>query len=347
MRVLETKLVGITFDDCPQNIQELNTGDAVVLESYHFQKEGCPEDPFAVKVTKNGKMIGHIPKGNNRSIHGKPYVVCTVKQLHRRDENGHTEDPSAPVVGVVLQVIVNDAVTETITSFTDGRELTFYPNPIHETWDGSTKLKGVTRAMDSMYKPFPRDFTAPKSAKKFDLPVESILSLWDNKRDFGSGFGSAMHGYMEMYETYRYTSMPEEKYLPNLQPLVDIVKSFDWKKWGGVQPVIVEPLLSIADRAGFVDRLVTLEGGILRVGDYKFFADAEKIESKFKNSMFPSMPSNKITKGVIQMSVYSDMLVLNGFDVSDDVVLHVWDGKWTAYVRKRIVNIIKIIEEKQ
>jgi len=361
MRILETKITGVTFIDedadagcgnCPQNIQELSVGDGVTLKSYHFKKVGCPEDPFAVKVTRQGKTLGHIPKGNNRSLSHKPCVSCTVKHLHRRDENGHTDDPNAEVVGVVLQIVTNDTATETITSFTDGRELTFFPNPVHEVWDGSTKLKGVTKALDCMYKPFPKDIIAPKSAKKFGLKTEEILKLWDGKAEGGSGFGTVMHNYLEMYETYRYTSMPEEKYLPNLKPLADIVKSFDWEKWGGVKPVIVEPLISVKDRAGFVDRLVSHEfsdllgdGVIYRVEDYKFYADAEKLESKYKNSMFPSMPNNKITKGILQMSVYSDMLELNGFEVSDDVVLHVWDGKWTAYAEKRIPNIIEIIEK--
>jgi hypothetical protein len=49
---------------------------------------------------------------------------------------------------------------------------------------------------------------------------------------------------------------------------------------------------------------------------------------------------------LIQLSIYADILELSGYPVCDEVVTHVWDGKWKQYQDNRIKDIISKIKNK-
>jgi len=124
--------------------------------------------------------------------------------------------------------------------------------------------------------------------------------------------------------------------------LRDIVLTFPWVKC----KVHAEVLISGVKRrvCGLCDRLLETPDGLL-VTDMEIQADAEEESKGNKNLLYPDMPANRITKAVVQCSCYGDLLEKSGMKVSDDVVIHIWCGRWTSYREPRIRGILDKVAE--
>tara|TARA_B100000614_G_scaffold256216_1_gene274416 strand:+ start:240 stop:548 length:309 start_codon:yes stop_codon:yes gene_type:complete len=59
MSPIITKLAGVTFDNCQQNIRFFSNPDLI----YDLEREFNNQyDPFAIKVTKGPHKLGYLPK---------------------------------------------------------------------------------------------------------------------------------------------------------------------------------------------------------------------------------------------------------------------------------------------
>jgi hypothetical protein len=143
---------------------------------------------------------------------------------------------------------------------------------------------------------------------------------------------------MESYQKYG------TRALPKMPILKDIVLSFPWIN----NPVYCECLLTNVGLGigGRTDRIVMVDD-TYRIEDYKFNVESEIIDDYSQNKLFPELPANKISKCLIQLSIYADLLEMSDYPVCDTVVTHVWDGQWKHYPDKRIPNIISRILEFQ
>jgi len=307
-------------------------------------------------------MCGHIPAkgGINQLFSGNVCKVCTVTNLIRKGPNGFSDDPNDEVVSVEVEADIALAKEETLSaslgwdkpdeefelkkSFNEDVKVEFYPIA-HQYWIGDTRLKSVTRLKSSMYAPFD-DSIANNCVNSWGLPAQDIKDMWKLNGLSSSGIGTAIHGYMEMYQRYG-LKMPEDKRvkaLPKIGMFRDIVLSFPWN----CLTVHTEVLVTDVERGlcGLVDRAVEADDGI-RIEDYKFNAEWDVVStSKHGNPMFPDLPANKLNGYLIQLSIYADMIEKSGMKVADTVVAHIWDGSWHLKEMGRIHGIVDIIKSR-
>jgi len=186
--------------------------------------------------------------------------------------------------------------------------------------------------VSSLYEPFNKAVVAGRCEKSYDMKAADIIRLWSLVGDAASGFGTAMHLYMELFDTYGERGLPKHDFLK------EIVLSFPWS------PAIkshTESLITSVKRGlcGMSDRLLELSEGML-VCDYKFAPGAEEIKRGMVNKLFPNLPNNKMGSYTCQLSVYAEMLEEAGIAVRDDVTIHVWDKSWTHHKKPRIKGIL-------
>ena len=343
--MLQSNIVGVTFGEAKANIQELKVGMVLDLAPYVFEKKGCTPDLFACKIMNGDAMCGHVAKQNgiNQRVVESGVKQCRVVKVFRKDALGFSDDENVPVVGVTVEIDIDVAkgksgeTPEMLQSFNEeGVTVEFLPIA-HEYWLGDVQLKSVTRAVGEGYKPFDAEMIAGFCENKYGMKKQDIVKMWKNLGEVTSGFGTSCHLAMESYSLFG------ERSLPKMPILRSIVESFEW--WD-IEIAKVEAFISCVDEgvamAGLADR-IEIHNCKLRVTDYKFNCGCDEISSKHKNSIFPDMPNNKVSKYVIQMSIYGDMMDRSGMDVDDDVTAYVWDDEWRSYTQPRIKNIIDTI----
>jgi len=350
--MLECKLVGITFEN-DDGIKRsdicnmLKVNQAVDLNpitaKWINEKTGkIMEDKHAVEVLCDGQVCGMIPASINQKVHGNAEQARVIR-FTRKDALGFTDDEDVPVVGVTVEIDIDVAkgksgeTPEMLQSFNEeGVTVEFLPIA-HEYWLGDVQLKSVTRAVGEGYKPFDAEMIAGFCENKYGMKKQDIVKMWKNLGEVTSGFGTSCHLAMESYSLFG------ERSLPKMPILRSIVESFEW--WD-IEIAKVEAFISCVDEgvamAGLADR-IEIHNCKLRVTDYKFNCGCDEISSKHKNSIFPDMPNSKVSKYVIQMSIYGDMMDRSGMDVDDDVTAYVWDDEWRSYTQPRIKNIIETI----
>jgi len=202
----------------------------------------------------------------------------------------------------------------------------------HNYTHAGDRWAGVTDLVGACYKDFDASFIAPRCAKAWKWDEQDVLAMWENNRAAASEFGNALHRYLEAYSKWG------ERALPKMPFLREVVLSFGWPE--GVV-AHSEVLITSTGRkvCGQCDRLVDVAGG-LRVEDYKANAEAEKVDSKHKNLLFPELPNQKTSKYLVQMSAYAEMLEESGHKVADTVVAHVFDGEWNHIEMPRIKGVL-------
>jgi hypothetical protein len=179
-------------------------------------------------------------------------------------------------------------------------------------------------------------------AKSWGIKEEEVMAIWDSNRDTASLFGTAIHQALEHYETHCGTgktisdkrSEDDNYALPKHPLLKSIIKEFvEINKVKG--DVVTEVLLSDVFNGvcGHADRIVVLDWDkkICRVGDYKINVDAEMVSSKDKVfGDFSYLPSNKVSKYQLQMSIYANMLQRSGWTV-EALDIYIYESKWVYY----------------
>jgi hypothetical protein len=69
MTVLTTKLVGVTFGECQENIKLFGNAPELGVGEYELLREPKnPHDPFAVRVCFGNYSLGYLPKNVARTV---------------------------------------------------------------------------------------------------------------------------------------------------------------------------------------------------------------------------------------------------------------------------------------
>jgi len=314
----------------------------------------------AFPVTWNGMNIGFVPDSYPEL---QDYIVklidsgeepqLRVKEYCYKDKGGFNNDDKGKLAAVTLVLLgegddltIPKAETKTpvavdgmptdkpyvkLKSFNeDGVEVLFFADG-HTYWYEGKQLASVTRAVGLMYEKFDAKRVSGFCEKKYGMKSTDIMDLWARNGDASSGFGTAMHAYMENYQLYG------ERALPKIPMLSDIVTSFPWVS----NTVHTEVLITSVKRGicGLCDRLM-VNGDVHTVCDFKFSGGISDIDKNQANKLYPDLPKNKVTKAVVQESLYSEMLGEAGLKVSDTVVVHSWAGSWVHYRENRVKGIL-------
>jgi len=355
--MLECKLVGITFKN--EGIKRsdicntLKEGQVVDLNSttakWIDKKTGKPmEDKHAVEVLCDGQVCGMIPASINQKVHGKAEQARVIR-FTRKDALGFTDDEDAPIVSVTVEIDIDVAkpIAEAgeepthqectkVMSFNENIPINYYERPYGGFWYNGKRLHGVTREIDTMYKPFDSAKVAGFCSRHWNMPAEDIQDMWSTSGNISNQFGKSIHSGLENYDKYG------ERGLPKMPIIRDIITACPLTQ---DDEVLVEVLITdVANGiSGFIDRLVR-NGDVYQVQDHKINIDADVVDKKkHANLVMPELPANKISHYVCQESYYSELLART-LKVADDVLSYVFDGTWEIYKEPRIVDVIERIE---
>jgi hypothetical protein len=194
---------------------------------------------------------------------------------------------------------------------------------------------------------FPKELIADKTAKKFDLPPQTVIDMWEKNGEASSSLGTAIHAALELYGKYLPTSMKikgsNESVLHKNPLLTPIVEGF----YTGREKENARYEVFVADAekkfCGFIDRLLIVdpEKKIVRVQDYKTNPDIHKKETvlaPFKGVVEDS------SLGVywLQLSFYAYILIKHGYTVEGLDIFN-YDGReWGTY-QSDVIPIIAAI----
>jgi len=340
------QVAGITFavKDNPSLKRARPEGQVEIqLDPYNkFAKH--PRGAFLVKW--QGNKIGFISDAERdvqddivAAIDSIGKVYGNILNYAYKDSKGFNDDHNGILSAVTLSIDTGNAAKlpnetpEQLESFNEaGVVLDFYPQA-HEYWYKGQRLQSATGLVSKMYKPFNAEAIAQRCAPAWGMEEDDVVAMWKSNGQAAGFFGTAIHMLIENYEKYG------ERALPKMPILNDIVQSFPF------QPdleVHSEVLLTCVERGicGLCDRLV-IQDGKASVRDMKVQHNADKKDSKSKNTILPELPSSKVGKAIAQCSIYADMLEIAGVLVDDEVVVHVWDGEWKNHTHKRVHNILE------
>jgi len=223
--------------------------------------------------------------------------------------------------------------------------------PIAHTYTYQDKqLTGATDYTKRFYKPFDADTISSVLESKWGVPQKVIKDLWDANGTLASDFGSVVHQALENFDKFKEygdiisSQQKEEKNycLPKHPVLRQIVEGFiaiDNK--GGV--IVPEALISDVKKGicGHADRvrIIDKEKKICDVEDYKINIDSETAKKELKPlDPFKELPSNKLSKYQLQMSIYANMLQSSGWQVNK-LVVYVYEDIWKKYE----LEVLKVI----
>lgn len=214
----------------------------------------------------------------------------------------------------------------------------------------SKPLTSATSIIKKFYKEFNVNTVAMQCAKSWGVEKDVILSIWDSNRDLASSFGSMVHNALEHYHKFKAygqiiseTRGADSNYALPKHPLIrDIILSFEEinKEEGDIVP---EALLTDINSGycGHADIVLVKDWDkkVCRVQDYKINVDSE-VESSNEKALAPfdTLPSNKITKYQLQLSVYANMLQKSGWTV-EGLDVFVYEEKWKHFP----LTVLKII----
>jgi len=344
------QIAGITYrlKDTPE-LATFRPFGACVIEA----EPDNEDDPLALRVMNNGVFVGYIPgpKSNTPEIQGKIHTLIekgesyevAIEEYRYRDGEDWNDEHRGKLGSIKLVLRHEEGIEEApdedcevLTSFNEkGVEVKFYPQA-HQYWFRGRRLQSVTSLVSRMYTPFDKHGIAKRCEKSYGMKAKDIVALWNRNGDAAAAFGTAIHAALENYVLFG------ERGLPKAPLLRDVVLAFPWDG----SNVYVEVLITDVQGGvcGLCDRLVEKDG-VYSVQDYKVQSDVAKKSSGMKNLVLPQVESNKLGKHRCQMSIYAAMLAATEFAVSDNVVAHVFDDKWTYYAMPRLKDILDTVKE--
>lgn len=166
-------------------------------------------------------------------------------------------------------------------------------------------------------KEFNKEAVAGKMAEKWGVSGPDVIAMWELKSQVSMGFGTALHGALELFGKYRGLAKDIEKetHLHDHPILKDAVEGFYASRMQ--EKAVYEALVvdHAKKRAGRIDRLLITGANRCRVQDYKTNSvmDKDKLDYYWK-----------------QLSFYADILKSGGWVVEGLDIFH-WNGKWTSY----------------
>ena len=190
-----------------------------------------------------------------------------------------------------------------------------------------TNDKGEVYLSGSQYakkfeKPFEANIIASKIASKFNVSAGEVLDMWQLKSEVSSGFGTAIHASLQLYEQYGELAKAMEKttHLHDHPIIKQAVESF----FNGRPKEDAECEALIVDhtnkRAGRIDRLLILdrEKKIARIQDYKTNVE---------------MPPAKLKVYYEQLGFYKGIMEADGWTINGLDIMH-YNGKWTTHSKE-------------
>ena len=227
-----------------------------------------------------------------------------------------------------------------LTSFNEGEDI-YFDEPTHVYTHAKTGkvFKSATTWLKGYEDQFDSDRISASCSKKWGIPQEDILGMWESNGNAASGFGTAIHAVMEHYFTYKTVgkavqiSAGKEKNaaLPNHPFLQQLI--FDLEKVRVDGDAVQEALVSSSKLGicGLIDDLfiVDRKKKICRIRDYKITFDilVEKTDLK---APFGYLGGAKLGKNFVQLSFYGYLMSLSGWTI-EGVDIYNWDGEWSVH----------------
>ena len=244
--------------------------------------------------------------------------------------------------GLIPREMVSITIPKKKSFNEEGVEIGFEPISHKYFYEGKP-LVGVTDYIKKFYKPFDAETISSVLESKWGVPQQIIRDLWTSNGELTSIFGNVVHRALEYFDKFKsygeiISSQQKEELnycLPKHPILRKIVEGFLEINKGEVGEVHTEVLLSDVKNGicGTADRIVILdkEKKICRVKDYKVNINSEE---KYKTHKvlppFEDLPSNKLSKYQLQLSVYSNMLENSGWTVQG-LDVFVYEDIWRHY----------------
>lgn len=215
---------------------------------------------------------------------------------------------------------------------------------------GESYLGGSTFAKQFV-KPFEKDQILEAMEAKYGVPKEQIAAMWKLKGDVSSGFGTALHGALELYGKFKdvgeVTGANKKPAVnsalhdhPILQKVVEEFYAGREKEVAFYEEFIEDSTKMLC---GQLDRvlIVSAKNKICRVQDFKTNADVNK--KGFNGKLltpFNDMPDTPLSGYWIQLSFYAEILKTKGWTV-EALDIFAYDSKWTTYTREPIDLVVK------
>lgn len=228
-------------------------------------------------------------------------------------------------------------------SFNESGVVIEYNDDLHEYYYQGNKLISATGHIKQFYKEFDSQAISKASSRSWGVDQVELSGLWDSNSTLTSLLGKTIHSALEHYDRYKSvgSKISETKELdtnyamPKHPFLKKIIEGFiAVNKTEGV--VIPEALITNVESGfcGHADRvLITDEKNKrCRIQDYKVNINSEEINKSMSISdeRFSSLPSNKISKYQLQMSVYANMMEKSGW-VVEGLDVFILEDEWKHY----------------
>lgn len=230
-----------------------------------------------------------------------------------------------------------------IKSFNEeGVVVDYKPNPVHEYSYKGKKLVGATSVVSQFTKDFDAVAISKNCEKPWGIKAEAIQSMWKSNGDVSSDFGSAIHKALEHYFNFKATgetilentdkddnpAMPKHPILRGIIEEFEELNSFNGEV---LQEVLVTNIKN--GRCGQIDRLLIVDRKkkVCRIQDYKVNVGAEEMNKSHQlKAPYNELPSNKLSKYQLQMSVYAKILENSGWTV-EGLDAYVLEEQWKHF----------------
>lgn len=182
--------------------------------------------------------------------------------------------------------------------------------------EGEVYLSGSQYA-NQFTKPFDKDMMSNVVAKKFNVDASDVKKMWELKSQISMGFGTAIHGALELYGKYRGLSeaMEKETHLHDHPIIKKAVEGFYEARKDEKAEYEVLVVDHARKWAGQIDRLVITGKNSCIVEDYKTNGE---------------MKPDKLKAYWKQLSFYASILQAGGWTV-EGLRIHHWNGTWTKH----------------
>ncbi len=308
---------------------------------------------------KNFKMSATIPVGQYQNI--QPSIELDVNSLEKGTEIALTYINSLMAKYGEHGALPDKTITVKLKSFNEeGVEVDFDPIAHTYTYKG-TRLIGATNKTSQYYKDFDVKTIAKACATAWGVEQKDIEEMWATNGEIASSFGTMVHKVLEHYHTHfamgekikakngkDNPAMPKHPFLKKLVEDFMVISKIEipviaTPEVAETYPIQIIPEVFLTDvkqgYCGQADRLVITGDKKCRVQDYKVNIDCEKEDKNLRAlAPFNILTSNKLTKYLIQMSVYANILQNSGWTV-EGLDVFVFEDEWKKY----ILQAIKVI----
>lgn len=286
-----------------------------------------------------------IPTGNYANI--QPEITVEADSIEEAQKT------TLPHIKSMFSQFSDQPLKETgvamkVKSFNEDYEIDFDPIAHSYTFNGEP-LMSASGFVKKYTKEFDKLGISKKCETSWEVPQDTILSLWEGNGTASADFGTAIHAVLEHYFKYKAVGLQimeksskktENAALPNHPFLKRLILELEEIKQDGEGHQ--EILVSNVERSycGLVDDLLILDAKkkVCRVRDYKITYDVDKPGDKLLEP-FNELSPTKLSKYQLQLSFYANLLEMSGWQV-DGLDIFNYDDEWTHHS----LEVLKVIE---